>query len=52
MKLIRRIARWVLRNHLDDEYIRGWEDGVEQQRHMPETTYHYESYDENGVRWE
>jgi hypothetical protein len=47
MSIMVRFANWLLRNQ-PDEYIRGWQDGVEQERMEPETTEHHitgEHYD-------
>ena len=38
--MIKRIARWILSGELLDEYLRGWKDGVNQQRYDPLSAAH------------
>ena len=35
--MIKRIARWLLSDELLQEYLKGWSDGVNQQRYEPNT---------------
>jgi len=55
MKLIEKLILWVARKQLKEQdwmsYQKGWEAGVEQQRYDPESTQHYETFDEEGERW-
>jgi len=37
---MRNLLRWILRNELLDEYLKGWKDGVNQHRHEPATAEH------------
>ncbi len=37
MGIIKQIAKKILQNELNQEYIKGWEDGVKQHMHEPRT---------------
>ena len=56
MKLMKKVILWLarkeMRKHGMLQYERGWEHGVKQQRYEPESTLPFETYDEEGRRWE
>jgi len=37
---MRKLIRWILRNELLDEYLKGWKDGVNQHRYEPASAEH------------
>jgi len=39
--MIRRFCRWILEDELFNEYIRGWQSGVDQHRLEPESCDHH-----------
>ena len=55
MNLLGKVIRWLAREQIMEcemiAYQRGWEDGVAQQRHDPQSTEYYESFDEEGRPW-
>jgi len=43
--MMKKFLKWLFRGELHDQYIRGWEDGVDQHRIEPESCTHYKTID-------